>query len=118
MIRRHPPRLVEGMLYTGTREIPYLRGGRGPGLVLLSGLSTPARERVIRRLARAHLVVDPGVPPPPELWPEWLDALIDGLGLDRPDLVVDPGLAEAAVSFILADPERGGRAVPLPAVDP
>lgn len=102
--------IVEAIVQTADDEIPYRRAGRGRASLLLCEPGRPEREPVFRRLASLGLVVEPLVLPEPGLadWPRWLRGIVDGLGLDRPDLVVSAGLVDGARRFLEEDPYRAG----------
>lgn len=102
---------VEAVLMTGGDEIPYRRAGHGRPVVLLT-----RDARLFDLLARRVRVVQPlEVPGDPEgtVWHRWLQGLVDGLGLDRPALVVDPLLAGPARRLAILDPDRFGAVVEL-----
>jgi len=102
---------VEAVLVTGGDEIPYRRAGHGRPVLLL----TPD-ARLFELLARRLRVVQPlDVPgdPASTAWHRWLQGLVDGLGLDRPALVVDPLLAGPVRRLATIDPDRFGAVVEL-----
>lgn len=102
--------VVEAIVQIADDEIPYRRAGRGGATLLLCEPGQPEREAVFQRLATLGLVVEPlALPRPgPAEWARWLRGIVDGLGLDRPDLVVSPGLAAGARRFLEEDPQSGG----------
>jgi hypothetical protein len=110
--------VVEAIVQTGEVETGYRRAGRGRPLVLLSDATPEERDRVFQRLAGTAMVVEPLLPPPPSEWPRWLRGVIDGLGLDCPDLVVVEAWVGAAEAFALGDPDRAGRVVAIGTIDP
>lgn len=102
--------VFEAVVVTGGAETPYRRGGRGSVTVVLltdrAGLFDallPA-VRVVEPLRRP---AEPGSP----AWQDWLRAVVDGLGLDRPALVVEPALMGAARRLAAVDPDRFGAVV-------
>lgn len=110
--------IIEAIVQTGGSETPYRRAGRGHPTLLLCGRQWPDREAVFLRLASAGMVVEPlALPPLPE-WPQWLRSVVDGLGLDRPDLAVSADVLEGARSFVREDPYRVGALVPVETIDP
>lgn len=108
---------IEAIVQTGETETAYRRAGRGRPVLLLMGASSPEGDEVFRRLAGTALVIEPRAVPAPDLWPDWLRGVVDGLGLDRPDLVVSPALSAAAEAFALLDPERVGRVLRTDTID-
>lgn len=117
------PAVVEALVQVGTTETRYYRAGRGtPVLVLSRGPAGSAPTPLFAELSRHHCAIAPELPAPPgggaEGAPsadavEWLRDVIDGLGLERPGLVVDEGLALDALELALGDPERVGDLVVL-----
>ena len=110
--------LVEAIVQMGSVETAYRRAGRGRPVLLLVDLAQAARDRLFWRLAETAMVVEPALPPPPGEWPRWLRGVVDGLGLDRPDLVVVESWVPAAEAFAREDPDRAGRIVPIGTIDP
>lgn len=127
------PRVVEGILHTGSVETPYRRAGRGRTLLLLLHGTTDARAEVFLALSREFRVIDPTPPwaggegprptgdrgegsaatgeedpPPGHQWSAWLLGVVDGLGLDRPALIVDAVRASLIGDLALTDPHRFG----------
>lgn len=125
--------IVEAILHTGAVQTPYRRAGRGPPLLLLVRGTTDERAEVFLALAREFRVIDPTPPwpgaegprptggrgedstaageedpPPGHEWGAWLLGVVDGLGLDRPALIVDPGRASLIGTLAQSDPHRFG----------
>ena len=103
--------MVEAVVVTGVLETPYRRAGRGATVLLLgaSGLFDELAEslRVVEPLRLPEAPAGVG-----ELgeagWREWLRGLVDGLGVDRPALVVDAGLEASVLRAVDGDPDRYG----------
>ncbi len=110
--------VVEAIVQIGEVETPYRRAGRGRATLLLLDATQPDRDRVFRRLAAEGLVIEPLVLPDATDWPRWLRGVVDGLGLDRPDLAVSAGLEAGGRSFVETDPDRAGRLLVIDGVDP
>lgn len=121
--------VVRARVHIGTTEIAYLRAGKGPVAVLLGctegdvvpapdGGPTPpsTASPLLAALSAAFRVIVPLIPPPREQeeGERWIQGLIDGLGLDRPALVVDSRLAPLVNGFVRRDPQRVGVVVLLP----
>lgn len=127
------PRVVEAVLHTGSVQTPYRRAGRGRTLLLLLRGTTDERGEVFLALAREFRVIDPAPPwagaqgprqtdgrgedsraageedpPPGHEWGAWLVGVVDGLGLDRPALIVDPMRASLIGALAESDPHRFG----------
>lgn len=120
MPSEHPFHLdvVEAIVQIGGEETPYRRAGRGRATLLLFAEPPEDRERVFRRLAAEGLVIEPLAIPEPADWPRWLRGVVDGLGLDRPDLVVSGALEEGARRFVEEEPDRAGRLLLVADIDP
>lgn len=103
-----PPRdLRSAILETREGTIPYLRMGRGSPVLLLRArppVEPEATDLVLQRLAESNRVFSAFVP-----WAggygggdekgfeagrleRWIVSLIEGLGLDEPDVYLDPSL--------------------------
>lgn len=113
--------IVKALVQTGSTETVYRRAGQGPTLVLLLGpRSADERDRLLSSLARAFRVIDPT--PPEDVgdgWSSWLRGVVDGLGLQRPALVADPGTASRAEALARSDPHRFGPVIVVqPGSDP
>jgi hypothetical protein len=111
-------RVVDAVVQSGGVETPYRRGGSGPAVLLLTRRSGEIRDRVFARLAGTNRVIEPLSLPPVSRWPDWLRGVVDGLGLDRPDLVVDPELESGVLELLRGDPDRYGRLVRIDTLDP
>jgi pimeloyl-ACP methyl ester carboxylesterase len=100
------PRVIEASVQSGSEATPYVRAGEGEVVLLLRAVPCAqiARSRTFLRMAGRRRVI--GVTPPPGGGAEWLRDLIDGLGLDRPELMGDRGLAALLLGFAEAYPER------------
>jgi hypothetical protein len=82
---------VEASVHLGDVETPYVRAGEGPALILLDRAGrTGAGDPLFVTLSRSARVVCPRMPGSGSLAP-WLAALMDGLGLERPVLVLRGG---------------------------
>jgi hypothetical protein len=105
---------MEAVIQTTEGETPYRRAGRGPGLLLLQR-APPARsgDALFDALAETFLVIAPLVPPPGRRGAaeRWLQGLIEGLGLDTPDIVADAELAPVLSRFVRRGGELAGRAL-------
>jgi hypothetical protein len=111
-------RIVDAVVQSGGLETPYRRGGSGPVVLLLTLRPGESRDRVFARLAGKNRVIEPLSLPPVSRWPDWLRGVVDGLGLDRPDLVVDPELEPGILELLRGDPDRYGRLVRIDTLDP
>jgi hypothetical protein len=98
------PQIVEAVVQVGAEETRYLRCGRSGSVVLVVALEDDERLRLLRLLAAARRVIAP-VPPAlsdsPTAWSgadlgAWLRNVVEGLGLDRPALVLEAALAALA----------------------
>lgn len=98
--------VVEAVLLAGGLETPYRRAGHGPPVLLLVD-----RIDLLEALAPHYRVIQPlRAPDDPQGqdWPGWLRDVVDGLGLGRPAMVVDPGLAGTMQTLADSDPHRVG----------
>ena len=103
------PEPVEGLLQAGSLETPYRRMGRGrPVLLLLPGAAPAVRDGVFRGLAREGLVVEPLWLPPVETWTGWLQDLVEGLGLEHPDVMAEDTVLAALERVAREAPETLG----------
>jgi 3-oxoadipate enol-lactonase len=110
-----------GTLAVAGGSIAYDVAGKGPALVLVPAAIADRRmwEREALRYGRTRRVVryDPrglGGSPPAEADysdAEDLRALLDGLGIDRADLVAASHSGQIALEFARRSPERVGRVV-------
>jgi pimeloyl-ACP methyl ester carboxylesterase len=110
----------EAVLVTGAIETHYRRAGNGRPLLLLLPCNSAdsAGKQLFEGLATRCRVIAP-VQPPGVPFSDWLRDLIDGLGLDRPYLIVDTSIAEVARGFAQVEDERVGGVVAVdPAADP
>lgn len=108
--------VVEAVVVTGTTETPYRRAGRGATVLLLGAgvlfdqlaetlrVVEPLRIPPVREAAPA----DRTEAPDDTAWRDWLRGLVDGLGLDRPALLVGAGLEAAVRRAVGEDPYRFG----------
>jgi hypothetical protein len=89
---------VEAVLNAGDTETLYRRAGDGPHVLILCAARTPDEPlggRMFDRLATEFRVIAAAAPAGAngtELG-AWIDELIEGLGLDRPAVILDPALA-------------------------
>lgn len=130
-------RMVEARVRAGGVDTPYQRMGRGPTLLLLVDEAEPLDRtgNVVEVLARDFRVIRPrlvpsvwssgrrsrqgaptGTPTPmaPGITPfQWLRGLIEGLGLERPGLVLGPSVARTLEPFPSRHPDEIGAWVVL-----
>jgi hypothetical protein len=101
-------RVIEALLQSGDRATPYVRAGEGEVVLLVRSVPVGeiAASPLFVRLARRRRVIGAAAPSGADA--EWLRDLIDGLGLDRPELMGDRGLAALLVAFAQDHPERVG----------
>ena len=133
--------VVEATVVTASGETVYRRAGHGRAVLLLDAppglfarLTAPPRGA---RETEAWLVVEPirvepirvetgprptgpaRADPPGRVpygpgtpgWRQWLEELVDGLGVERPVVVVGSGLAGVVRSLAAEDPDRFGPVV-------
>jgi pimeloyl-ACP methyl ester carboxylesterase len=106
---------ARALVCAGAVETEYLRAGCGaPVLLLLHGRATdwwnedPAPEsarRAFELLSARYRVIAPTIPAGVG-FATWLGDFLDGLGVDRPSVVAEPGLALAAQLFAIEQPGR------------
>jgi len=102
--------VFEAVVVIGGAETPYRCGGSGSATVVL----LTDRAGLFDELVHAVRVVEPLrrlAHPGSPAWQDWLRAVVDGLGLDRTVLVVEPALAGAARRLASIDPDRFGAVV-------
>lgn len=121
------------VVHAGGEEIPYLRAGRGPSVLLLldpvpemggsgfgpeGGGTRLALEAgpQLGALAESFRVVVPLLSPPRTArnGERWIRDVIDGLGLDRPTLAAPVDLAPLLLRVVRRDPGRVGLCVLFP----
>ena len=116
--------VIEAVVVAGTVETPYRRAGRGATVLVLGApwlfdeLTETMRVVEPLRLPPARIgevgaggAGDGAGPPEDTAWREWLQGLVDGLGLDRPAIAVGPQLEAAARQAVARDPDRFGPVV-------
>jgi hypothetical protein len=113
--------MVEAVIQTGSLETRYRRTGQGAQLLMLACAEhVEWAGRMVPILAERFRVFLPEVPEwvPHPAGPreapagrEWLRALIDGLGLDRPGVVAAPPLLGLLVDFVGTAADRLDRVV-------
>ena len=89
--------MIEAVVQAGADQTPYLRCGRGERVVVVLAGNAEVRLQLIGRYAAECRVIAP-VPregAAPE-WDTWLCGVIEGLGLECPDVVLAPDLAAIA----------------------
>ena len=98
--------IVEAVVQAGAAETEYARAGSGRPTVLLlrpsSSLAAITADPLFISLSRGLRVVAPALTTERELT-AWVGDLVDGLGLDRPAVVVDAAVAGAAVPLVLGE---------------
>jgi hypothetical protein len=92
----------------------YLRSGRGPSVLLLSGDEQVSRALIAELPKRCRLIA-PEVPKSLAVtasgFHTWLRGFLDALGINRASIVVGPCFAAQVLGFGLAEPERIERLV-------
>lgn len=115
---------VQALVRADGVEIPYLRAGRGPAVLLLTGISQedgeeplPGGRPVLEILSLRFRVIAPLRTPPsgPTSGAHWIRGIIDGLGLERPTVIAEAEQAPLLLRTIARDPERIGAVLILPA---
>jgi pimeloyl-ACP methyl ester carboxylesterase len=115
-----PPAIIEATVHTPHSATVYRRAGRGAPVLLLAGRQARARlEAELMPVLAAHfLAIAPETDGANAAASGAAEAgrlrdLIDGLGLERPSIVVDETFGVAALGFAIADPERVRRLIVL-----
>jgi hypothetical protein len=105
-----PP--AEGILHCGGSEIPYRRRGHGPPLLVVTRHPGSPLDPVDEEaLAVAGFRVVVPLAPLPTAAPQadrWMLGLLEGLGLERPGLVLDREAAVVLQHFLQRHGERIG----------
>jgi hypothetical protein len=111
--------VVEAVVQAGSHETSYRRAGTGRPVVLLlrADALSPRADPLFDALAREFRVVAPTLPDAPVLL-DWVRAVIDGLGLERPALLVDASLAGSLAGAAFSDDDRCGCFVVLHPAQP
>jgi hypothetical protein len=105
MMNRTDVEMVRAVVQVGATETVYIRAGRGMPLSVVLASSEPERYRLIARFARNGRVVAPVMPAAAMTVEEWLRGVIDGLGLERPAVVLAPELAVLAQQLARTAPD-------------
>lgn len=108
---------IEAVVQVGNAETPYRRAGRGAAVLLLSGGAEAERDRVFRWLAGRQLVIEPLTRPRVEEWPTWLPGVVEGLGLERPDLIVTREEVDTVRALTAAHPGWAGGVLLIDSID-
>ncbi len=97
---------VEALVQVGDVETRYVCAGQGPPVLLLTDEDPAAAVEtpLFRALAESCRVVSAAPSPDLDTGP-WLRALIEGLGWERPALVVASRASAAWVERVLAEAE-------------
>jgi len=120
---RHPARYARsGRVVAGGIDTFYLECGSGSPVVLLHGLGATNASMLttLWALSRRHRVIAPDLPGHGEsgkpstrydaaFYARWLIALLDGLGLQQPDLVGNSLGGRVAIEVAISAPNRVGR---------
>src|SRR5688572_25453689 len=103
---RRMPVVIEAVLQVGTEVTRYVRAGEGETVLLVS--DRPCEEVALSptflEMAERRRVI--AATPPAGSDIEWLRDLIDGLGLESPELIGDRNVAPLLVRFAETHPER------------
>lgn len=110
--------VVDAVVQSGSAEIPYRRTGRGRAVLLLADASDPAVHGSVRRMAESRLVIQPRGLPEGSAWSSWLTTLVEGLGLDAPDVIVGPEARAHLDAFAASHPGWVGRISDIETIDP
>lgn len=115
---RQETSMIEAVVQAGSFETAYRRAGRGGTvLLLLAGEDRELADWLFDTLAERFRTIAPDLPPDLEARPTffgaWLRALIDGLGLEQPAVVVGAAHTHALLRFAARDADRVGRLVLL-----
>ena len=89
-------------MLAGGIETPYRRAGCGPTVLLLVSGDAADTEDLVRDLSEGFRVIAPQVPTVAgaglDALVRWFRDLVEGLGLERPAIVVEASLAPVARS--------------------
>jgi hypothetical protein len=99
-------RVIEAVVQSGPEETRYVRAGQGATVVLLGQQPCDeiARSSTFLALAEKRRVF--AAAPPAGVGHGWLRGLIDGLGLERPEVIAERSLAGLLAGFAEAHPDR------------
>ena len=104
--------VVVGGAHDATTQ--YLRSGRGPSVLLLSG-DEQISGALIAELPKRYRLIVPDVPPSLAAtasgFHTWLRGFLDALGINRASIVTGPCFAAQVLGFGLVEPERIERLV-------
>jgi hypothetical protein len=101
------------VVQVGTVETGYRRAGRGPSVLLLTTAGPGTADDVFAALALHFRIIQPAWPfglPTADI-SRWLRGIIEGLGLERPLLLVDAGSEAGAYQLTAALPSLVGAVV-------
>lgn len=91
------PGIIEAVVQVGADETRYLRCGRGERVILVLAADDEERLRLLRRFADGCCVIAPVLHRPLRRAADqeaaveaWLRDVIDGLGLERPAVLLAP----------------------------